>query len=406
LKLSVAYSFQKNLIPELGRYPEVTEIFGKLLNDNIGGGRSSLTFQPVSKRNLIDSVNEAHKFKIKFNYLLNGSTLNGLEQTRSGQKKIHNQLEFLSKNCIDGVTVASPYLLRLIKKQYPCFETKISAFAAIDHPEKAKQWFDMGADVLCISAISCNRDFKKLEAIRNAVKCELQLIVNSTCLSNCSYELTHMNMLTNSSRAGDMNKGFCFDYCLIHCMGKRLSSPTKYIKSIWIRPEDLKQYEDIGYDSFKILERSSPAGLLLKRVKAYAERSFDGNLLELVAPIALIKKEQKAGFFHRMHMFYKMIKPGKIKISSLVSYKKFMEGMIIDDFSLDKSPIYIDNKHLNDFLSDFRKIGCSEIMDCKGCGFCDEVASRHVMVNAEYEKQMLDLYYGLDKGLVSSTHWL
>ena len=55
-----------------------------------------------------------------------------------------------------------------------------------------------------------------------------------------------------------------------------------YLRANWIRPEDLHLYEELGYHNFKIVERNTPTQILLERVKAYAERRYDGNLLDLV----------------------------------------------------------------------------------------------------------------------------
>ena len=191
MKLSVGYGFQKKLIEQLAFFPEVKEIYGKMLKDPIGGGRSSLTFQIVGRKKLIESINTAKQHNIKFNYLINGSTLNGIEQTKSGQRKIRKLLDFLYANKVDGVTISVPYLIRVVKKYYPDLYVRVGAFAVVDSPEKARQWEDMGADTICLSALSCNRDFNKLENIKKSVNCELQLIVNSSCIYNCSYELTH-----------------------------------------------------------------------------------------------------------------------------------------------------------------------------------------------------------------------
>ena len=50
----------------------------------------------------------------------------------------------------------------------------------------------------------------------------------------------------------------------------------------WIRPEDLVHYEALGYDSFKLAGRNLPTEVLITRLKAYAGRRYDGNLLDLV----------------------------------------------------------------------------------------------------------------------------
>ena len=41
MKFSVAYTFEPGIISRLAMYPQVTEVFGKLDKDIIGGGRST-----------------------------------------------------------------------------------------------------------------------------------------------------------------------------------------------------------------------------------------------------------------------------------------------------------------------------------------------------------------------------
>lgn len=405
MKFSVAYSFAPGIISQLAQYQEVDEIFGKLDRDFIGGGRSTYTLRLITKKHLIEAVQEAGKYGIAFNYLLNGAHLEGQEQTRKGQYQIRKMLDFLSHIGVSRLTVASPYLLRLIKKQYPQFQVRISAFAIIDSPLKAKQWEDMGADTLCISAIACNRDFSLLKAIRTAVQCDLQLIVNASCLLNCSHELTHMNMLTQSSRSNDPLKGLCLDYCFLNCSQKRLQDQINYIRSTWIRPEDLSYYENLGYHHFKILERSCPGELLLKRVHAYATRNFAGNLYELIAPVAQLSKKNKASLSQRLRMIYIMFRPLKVKISSLLKMKKYAETVMDHDFSAQDSPVYIDNQELEGFIKGIMKRQC-RILDCEKCGYCQDWAVRTVTINETYRTQILKLAHELDEASVASTHWL
>ncbi|NLL13224.1 MAG: hypothetical protein GX267_07460 [Fibrobacter sp.] len=195
MNLSVGFGFQSGIIETLAKFPEVTEIYGKMHHDIFGGGRWSCTLQQAGYRDLTKAVKLAHKHRISFNYLLNSADPNGLEQTIAGQKKIRKFLNFLSSIQIDSVTVASPYLLRLIKKQYPEFKVRVGAFAQISSVDQALKWQDLGADILVISAISCNRSFDRLAAIKNSVTCTLELIANANCLQNCIYEKDHMHLL-------------------------------------------------------------------------------------------------------------------------------------------------------------------------------------------------------------------
>jgi collagenase-like PrtC family protease len=199
-----------------------------------------------------------------------------------------------------------------------------------------------------------------------------------------------MNMLTQSSRKGDRLNGFCLDYCFLNCSSKKIREPINYIRSTWIRPEDLHYYEEIGYDNFKLVERSSPADLLLKRVKAYANRSFSGNLLEIAGPVAQIKKEQGAGFFRRLKMARYFLKPGTIKWKNMVRMKQYAESVILHDYSRDRASVYIENKSLDGFLEKIIRKDCPEA-DCRECGFCREVAERTVVIKEEFKKNTLEM---------------
>jgi collagenase-like PrtC family protease len=404
MELSVAYNFDSGLIEKLAVFPSVKEIYGKLHQDLFGGGRSSYTLRSVSHKRLREAIASSNDHGIVFNYLLNGASLDGSEQTRSGQKKIR---AFIAKLCswgVGSVTVASPLLLRIIKKEFPQLKVRVSAFAVIDSPEKASQWAEMGADTLCISAIGVNRDINKLKSIRKAVACSLQLIVNASCLPRCAWELTHMNLLTNSSRSGHKLGGFCLDYCFFHCARKRLGDSSLYLRGVWIRPEDLSFYENLGYTSFKIVERSSPSQLLLTRVKAYSERSFDGNLMELVAPVAQIKPQLSPSLFQYIQMILKMSKLQYVKIKSLLKIKKFAELIMLHDFNKHTCPVYIDNKKLDGFLNEITKH-----TDCTcgnpRCAICASWAPKAIEIDEQYRKQVLAMAQEIDESIIDGTLW-
>ena len=400
MNLSVAYNFDIGLIGELAKIPEVREMYGKMTIDHIGGGRSNYTFDHVNSNQLRASVLEAHKRGLQFNYLLNAASLYGIEQTRSGQKKIRASLDFLSDIKVDSITVSSPYLLQIIKRNYSHFKVKVGAFTVIDNGAKAKSWEAMGADALCISAIACNRNFELLKSIRDSVKCECILIANASCLQSCPYELTHMHMLSNSSRKDDPLNGFCLDYCFLHCSSKRLKEPVNYIRSIWIRPEDLTIYEKLGYSTFKLVERSCPSELILKRTKAYADRSFDGNLLELVGPVASIKKELNVRPGQGLKLFFTMFKPSKIKISSLLLMKRFADKVMCGDFRKEYAGVYIDNRSLDGFLEVIKGHNCS-VQKCSTCPICEEWTRKSLIFSKNYRTDTLKMAEQLNNGLLT-----
>jgi collagenase-like PrtC family protease len=406
MNLSVAYGFQSGVLEKLARFPQVKEVYGCIPGGAIGSGRSAYTLPRVSRAALRRAVSTAHGGGMAFNYLLNAASLYGMEQTRTGERAIRRTLDDLIDFKVDAVTVAVPLLLRIIKKHYPKLRVRVGAFALIDSPTKAKAWENLGADTLCISAIAANRDFDLLYALRSSVSCDLELIANASCLPGCIWEQTHMHVLSQSSTKKHGLKGFCFDYCFVQCSRERLSDPTRYIRSIWIRPEDLEIYEDLGYRHFKIVERSCPPELLLKRVAAYCNRTFDGNLWELTAPVAWIKNEQRVPKPALARMVALMLRPWLIKTSAMFDMKKFAETVIPHDFSRERSEVYIDNRALDGFLKGLRsRAFLCRTNRCGDCSYCRSWTEKAVVAGESWREAALASAERLDEGIVSGAHW-
>ena len=403
-RLSVGYSFEPGLIERLAEIPQVKEIYGKLPFDWIGGGRSSYTMRPVLPGALSRAVSQAHHNGLTFNYLINAAALYGLEQTRRGQRKLRRTIDRLTETGVDAVTVSLPHLLSIVKKKYPGLRTRVGVFAQVDSAEKARQWEEMGAATICLSAIACNRDFERLAAIRSAVKCKLQLIVNASCTPQCAWENTHMHLLSQSSAKGTRNRGFLADYCFVSCSMRRFSGPVAYVKAVWVRPEDLQTYAGLGYTDFKIVERSSPADLIVKRAAAYAAGSFDGNLWELVAPVALIKKQQGIPWWQKARMLALIIRPWYLPVGSMLGMKRFAEGVIPHDFSPGSAPVFIDNRSLDGFLDSLPQQQCRRAA-CASCGYCKSWADKAVRVDSSLNEKFMGQGQLLMSGIADGSFW-
>jgi collagenase-like PrtC family protease len=93
--------------------------------------------------------------------------------------------------------------------------------------------------------------------------------VNNSCLQSCPYTAYHKVTLAHASQAGHASRGFFVDYCYLKCSFLKLLEPVNYIRSDWIRPEDLARYEALGYTTFKLTERNAPTEVMARRVKAW-----------------------------------------------------------------------------------------------------------------------------------------
>jgi len=405
MRLSVATNFDPELIEKLKGYP-VVELFGKLREDAVGGGRASYQLGRISRRRLAEHVAQATAAGISFNYLLNASCLGNMEITRKGQKEINRLLEWISSIGVTSVTVATPFMLQLVKTRFPRLKVRISVFGGVDRVRKAQMWEEMGADCIVLDSILVNREFETLRRIRETIRCDLELMANNNCLTGCSMSPMHMNALAHSGQSGHANKGFFVDWCFLKCTAMKLEEPVNYIRSEWLRPDDLPVYEEMGYDLFKIAERDLPTEILVARVKAYAERHFDGNLLDLIQPYGFqgIRKDDRYYRHGLLWMLRFLVRPGLANPLRLLPLKRLadLRGMIRPLEGV--PPVYIDHRALDGFIDRFREQGCRDV-DCEDCRWCHQFAEKAVRLDPATREKAIAVYEELFASMHGGSMW-
>ena len=378
MKLSVATNFDDRLIDELKKYP-VYEVYGKLQEDYIGGGRPANTLKSIDLKRLEEHVKKVRDSNIKFNYLMNGACLSNNEQSYEWQKKLKDFLDYLRDIGVNALTVTNPFLLQIIKKYYNCFTVRVSTFACIDNYEKAKFWEDMGADYICVDFVKINRDFETLKyMVKHLKKSKLELLATNSCLKDCPYIHTHTASLSHASNVTNKEKEKYTDWCLYACQEYELKHLEEYIKSPWIRPEDIEEYEKIGIEHFKITERDFPTVEIIKRVKAYSARKYDGNLLDLIQGHGW-NKDEIVELSKRENIKSKNEIINEIsRVRGLGRERKFEQH------------IYIDNRKLDGFINYFKNGNCKN--NCQMCNFCYNISKRVIKKNNDICDYLIDLY--------------
>lgn len=395
-RFSVAANYDPELVHALSAYP-VSEVYGKFPSDGISGGRPEYMSTPVSKRELRNYVKLLDSHGMVFNYLLNGSCFGNSEWTRPWQKNATSLLAQLLDLGIRHVTVSTPFLLELIKRRFPEFHVKVGIYAQVDTARRARFWEDLGADAITLESFSINRDLTRLSGIRKAVKCELQLIANHVCLPNCPMQVYHQN---GCAHASDGSGKLFIDYCILRCSQKRIQDPSLFIKAGWIRPEDLGVYEALGYRTFKLLERGIPSSELLRRVKAYSERHYEGNLAGLFLSYGF-KEPVKKGKFWTLRHFWKPRQANPVKLKKLFDLAR-RQGML---FEQEECPVIIDSKKIpSDFLKSFADRDCSSL-SCEECGYCSRIAGQAVTVKPAFRDEILKMYAEADSSMASGELW-
>ncbi len=238
----------------------------------------------------------------------------------------------------------------------------------MDSLEKAKFWEDLGADEVVIPDDGPSRDFKMLRLMRQNLACEIRVFVNLACLRGCPFAPYHANLASHGSQCQEEAGGFYVDSCLVNCKNIRVKNPVEIIKSGWIRPEDLHHYEEMGITKFKLVDRSLTARGLLKRVKAYSERKYEGNLADILC-------------LHTRRTEHRFL-PGAKAMGPAARDNLRQMGDAI--FAAEK--ISIDNQKLDGFLNGLKKIDC-RYLSCDQCGYCERFAAKAITIAPEDKEE-------------------
>ena len=408
MRLSVACNFDDALIEGLRGYP-VYEVYGKVTQDYAGGGRPSFYLPNANRAKVEKTVKKVHSMGIQFNYLLNAACMGNAEYTREGQKAIRETLDWCCEIGVDSVTVGQIILLQIIKKCYPQLKVRISAHRFTDSVRKARFWEDHGADCIVLNETAFAREFDALRAIREGVKCDLSLIVNNSCRQDCAIAGTHAsNMSHGSQRQKGRKQTLPLDYHMLFCLDYRLREPVNYVRANWIRPEDLHYYEKMGLDNFKIVERNTPTPILLKRVKAYSERRFDGNFFDLVLPFnypteAYTNKAAREAYSVKRAMKY-FFKPSQVNVTKVPKLMDLGKRMGLLYPRKGKSELYLDNRKLDGFMDRFLTQSCIDV-DCEKCRYCHDFADKALTIDPEYRRQVLAQYKDLFNDMHTGSFW-
>jgi collagenase-like PrtC family protease len=344
MQLLVPTNWDPDLILPLSRLEASVQLYGVLPTSMIGSGGSGPDNVRMVENQAEEYIDRAHAAGLKFDYLLNAPSMGNMEWDESTHQELLMHLNWITSIGADSVTVTIPYLVELIKRQFPQLNVRVSTIAHVNSAARARFFESLGADSITLD-INVNRDFAALKAIREAVSCELTVLMNNLCLYQCPYEYYHHDGLGHASQSYNPVNGYYVDYCVLRCTLDRLSDISQIIKCRWARPEDIHVYEEIGIDMFKISGRSMPSERIVRSAAAYSSRHYDGNLYDIMNVIS-----PKMGF----------VSPALPVVPN----------------NADGSPpkFYIDNQALEGFIDFFKKQNC--LSGCNHCQYCERIASK------------------------------
>lgn len=332
------------------KYEKVSEVYVKGDSSNIGTGRI-FQYSP-SKSYLKKLCKEIHDRGCEVNIVLNATCFGGEQYTKKWITNTLRYLDHLSSLNVDLLTIADPYLIALIHHYGYSFKIVVSVLAFVHTVVGARYFDEMKVDRITLST-NINRDLNLIRKIRKCVKSDLALIVNEGCLLDCPNRHFCYNYISHLS--GNKDSDIHADYEVYYWVSDnliRIKQPYTLLTSPWIRPENLRDYENVGINIFKISGRNKPLEFLKKALEAYHSLHFDGNIFDIIdggcrMPDAWSKNPTG----------YRLYGPPRY---------------------------YLDNKNLDAF---FKKVtSCDK--NCSECGFCKEFAEKHLRENEEIPKPL------------------
>ena len=359
MQLLVPTNWDPDLIAPLSKLKDDIQIYGVLPTSMIGSGGSGPDITHMTRNQVEEYIGQAHFAGLKFDYLLNAPSMDNMEWDENTHGELLEHLEWISSLSVESVTITIPYLLELIKRQFPRLRVRVSTIAHVDSVARAKFFESLGANSITLD-FNVNRDFKLLKAIRSAVNCELNILANNLCLYQCPYEYYHHDSLGHASQSYNPLNGCYIDYCVIRCTLDRLCDISQIIKCRWVRPEDIPVYEELGINVFKISGRSMPTEHILNAAMAYSSRHYNGNLYDILNVLA-----PKTGLIN----------------SALPEAQDNLIGP--------PPRLYIDNQALEGFLDFFRKQNC--LSGCSHCDYCQKIANKVI----QFHRNEVDEYVAL-----------
>jgi len=221
--------------------------------------------------------------KFKFCLLLNGNCYGKEALSKAFFERLGSAAgEIRERFGLASVTTASPVIAGFLKKNFPALHIRASVNMEIGTPEGVEYL----ADEFDSFYLKREYNYDRARIVRMREVCrklgkKLYILANSGCLNFCSARTFHDNLVAHDAELREVRNRQDF---MPHLCWERYHSGSNledFLRSSWIRPEDIKHYAPYCH-TMKLATRqhSNPRMIL----GAYCSERFDGNVLDLTEP--------------------------------------------------------------------------------------------------------------------------
>jgi collagenase-like PrtC family protease len=276
----------------------ITDFYGAAREHAWLSARPAYRIPDIALPQIRRFIADAHDAGVRFNYLLNTiypGTKRDLSR-RAGE--IRDIVRWLIDSGVNCITVATPLIAGLVREVSPTVELEVSTIAHVDTITQIKIWHDhygvtrvcgnllKNRSVTCLrrAADYCTRNGIRYELLANEF-CGVGTIGPGHSTTHCIYrDSCYLCHAGNETREDD---ALMDRYPMARCMESRKGARA-WLKTHFIRPEDLRQYATLGISRFKLTGRTGTTPFILVVAEAYMKQRWDGNLLALWKPLQTV----------------------------------------------------------------------------------------------------------------------
>lgn len=282
---------------------KIYEVYGSTAENDFLTARSLYRLPTYDREHFEKYIMDIRDLGLQFNYTMNASYIGTLKEIYEKEKLIKNYIKYLVDIGVSTITVTLPIIAELIREVDDKIGIEVSTIAHLDSVAQIQMWYEKYAITKVCNNVMKNREIAFLK--NAALFCKkkdivLTLIANEfcsngtnnviDCAGGCIYRDHCYSLQSEGYTKEDMYKmnGYPMSIC-----NESRKHPVVWLKSNFIRPEDMSLYNKVGINHFKITGRTASFSYMKKVVSAYAEQKWDGNLIELWHNVSYLSGDEK-----------------------------------------------------------------------------------------------------------------
>jgi len=246
--------------------------------------RPAPEFTPELRARMVDDLRWARANGIELDTLFNCNCYGDLAISPELAGFVGRMLREMDAEGVfpETVTTTSPFVATVLRRDFPSVKIRLSVNQRV-HGSVGFECMEELFDSFYASR-EHHRDLFCLQDLARWAKAHgktMGIQANSGCLRQCPFQTFHDN-LHGHDRIAQSKVGEAFGFSVFRCKTNyERGHYEDFLRSTWIRPEDLPRYE-AHVDFVKLATRRHPDPV--KVLDAYATHSYHGNLADLMDP--------------------------------------------------------------------------------------------------------------------------